>query len=189
MFNLLAAAASLAVAAPTDTPQIFMGEINYPLVHQVLCKEGAGTAFRIGPRRFLSVAHVTTLHNCTIDKAPITVIEQDGNNDFSIVEAGPPQRYAVKVSCEGFKTFEWYWAVGYAYGLPFQTVVALNATAFDADNGERILTGRYSVIPGMSGGPILNGRGEVVGTVNMYDPARPISLSRSLKDTSVCKKR
>ena len=44
------------------------------------------------------------------------------------------------------------------------------------------------VIPGMSGGPILNSRGEVVGVVNRYTREMPLSYSRALKDTSVCRK-
>jgi S1-C subfamily serine protease len=52
--------------------------------------------------------------------------------------------------------------------------------------GKRVLIGEYNYIPGMSGGPVLDELGQVVGTVNAYIPGTPISLSREMRDTSVC---
>jgi hypothetical protein len=66
-------------ALPEQDPITF---IQYPLVHQVICLEGKGTAFRVGPRHFLSVAHVTGLHGCSVDGQPIAVTEQDKGRDF-----------------------------------------------------------------------------------------------------------
>jgi hypothetical protein len=38
----------------------------------------------------------------------------------------------------------------------------------------------------MSGGVVMNDKGEAVGTINAYIPGTGVSMSRDLKDTSVC---
>lgn len=162
--------------------------VEYPLVKKVVCTLGVGTAFRIGPTRFVSVAHVTSLGGCKIDGHPITVIESDNRLDFSIVEAGPPKQGALAINCDGFNAMNWYWSTGYAHGLPIQTSIAVVASAFSDEKGKRILFGRWAFIPGMSGGPVVNGAGEVVGTINAYHPLFGLSYSRALKDTSLCAK-
>jgi hypothetical protein len=79
-------AASIAFAPAHDASSIVF--VNYPLVHRVDCLEGRGTAFRVGGSHWLSVAHVTALHACSIDGQPITVTEQDGAHDFARLDAG-----------------------------------------------------------------------------------------------------
>jgi hypothetical protein len=83
-------AASIAFAPAHDASSIVF--VHYPLVHRVDCLEGRGTAFRVGGSHWLSVAHVTALHACSIDGQPITVTEQDGAHDFARLDAGnmPP---------------------------------------------------------------------------------------------------
>lgn len=188
--KILLAAALVAAPVPASAPIITYDEqraaIDYPLVKKVRCTEGSGTAFRVGPTRLLSVAHVTRGTNCLIDNAPITVIEQDNAHDFAIIEAGPPKLGALKINCGGFHTSEWYWSDGYAWGLPYQTAVAVFTSAFHDETGKRILYGKHAFIPGMSGGPVMNAEGEVVGLVNAYHPIFGLSFSRDLKDTSLC---
>lgn len=131
----------------------------------------------------ISVNHVTSLHGCFIDGQPAVPHPED-NLDFSTIDL--PAK-GLRINCEGFKDNEIYWAVGYAWGGPVQRVITLVGTGQkDSSTGEAILLGNPTVIPGMSGGPILNSRGEVVGTVNQYSPMFPLSLSRELRDTSLC---
>jgi hypothetical protein len=173
-----------ASAVEEQSPMVFM---NYPMVHRVDCLEGTGTAFRVGANHWLSVAHVTRLHACTIDNQPITVTEQDGGNDFSRLDTPMTVNFnGFRINCGGFKPGQWYWAIGYAKGLPFQTAIAVYATFAKWTDGRRILIGPYAFIPGMSGGPVLDITGAVVGTVNAFVPGTGISISRELKDTSVC---
>lgn len=187
MLKMLLAAAVLASvpvsASPEQAPLIFL---NYPLVHRVNCDEGSGSAFRVGGNHWMSVAHVTGLHHCTINGAPITVTEQDGARDFSRFDTRQAMPNGLKVNCHGFIPGQWYWSTGFALGKPFQTAIALYATYAHAPNGMRVLIGPFTVIPGMSGGPIMDGSGAVVGTVNAYLPGTGISFSRELKTTSVC---
>jgi hypothetical protein len=182
----LAGVAPLIVSASPAPPETYRQIVHYPLVHQVLCLEGKGTAFRVGRTRFLSVAHVTTMHGCTIDGAPVIDNIEDRKSDSSEVDVPTPKLGGFKINCNGFRPGEWVWAVGYAYGLPIQTGIALYPTYLKAPDGKRILIGPYNVIPGMSGGPILNSNGEVVGLVNAYLPGTPLSFSRELKDTAAC---
>lgn len=170
-------------ATPAENP---IGTTQYPLVHQVVCDRAKGTAFRIGPTTFLSVAHVTSNTGCTIDGYYFTA-RNDGESDFSILDVPSDKLGGFKINCDGFIPGEWYYAIGYAQGLPWQQTVTILATYVKIPNGMRLLLGSPTVIPGMSGGPVINSRGEVVGTVNMYTRGAPLSYSRALRDTEVCR--
>jgi hypothetical protein len=174
----LACAAPLLVSATPDRLRI--GAL-YQEVRQVVCEEGKGTAFRI-EGGMLSVAHVTKLSDCTIDGKPITARSDDGL-DFSRVASA--NKAGFKINCDGFIPGQWYFAVGYAKGWQWQTMVMLRAT-YATESGQQELVGPPQVIPGMSGGPVLNAAGEVVGTVNRYHNFYPLSYSQPLKGTSLC---
>jgi hypothetical protein len=179
--KLLFAAPVLLSATPDYVPDY----THHPMVKQLICAGGRGSAFRIGRTSFISVSHVTSLGPCTMDGVPITAVEEPG--DFAIVEADIPRISALRINCEGFKAGEYYWATGYARGLPWQLTVRIKATGEFHPNGMAVLVGRQTVIPGMSGGAVRNSAGEVVGAINMFNPFFGISLSRELRDTSVCR--
>jgi len=182
--SLLAGAMVFASPVPSQQP---MDWVQYPGIVRVDCTEGKGTAVQVGENHYLSVAHVTALNNCAVNGFPIHVTEQAGSLDFSQFDALGGRHLKLKISCEGFKAGQWYWATGFAHGAPFQTGIALYATYAKAEDGKRILIGPYNVIPGQSGGAIFDRDGAVVGMVNAYMPGSPISLSRELKDTSLCR--
>ena len=161
---------------------------NHPMVEQVRCDQGSGTAFQIDGR-YVSVNHVTAMSGCKIAGKPVMVTYAEQGGDFSIADR--VGLGGLKVDCSGFRDGHWYFAIGYARGLPTQTMVVLRASkattrTVDRD-GYYILTGRPTVIPGMSGGPILNAAGEVVGTINAYNPMFGLSHSRELKGTPLCR--
>lgn len=182
--SVLLGACSLAFV-PATTKQDVEGFVQHPNVKQVVCLLGKGTAFRIAPDRFVSVAHVTKNDRCSIEGKLIAGV-QDGNLDFSTISLPNDGLPGLKISCEGFKPGEWYWATGFAYGAPFQTNIALYATYLKID-GMRVFMGPRTVIPGMSGGPIFGPDGAVVGTTNAYHPILGTSYSVELKDTQLCK--
>jgi hypothetical protein len=185
-----ALAALLALVPVSATPQTTLASslelVHYPLVHRVDCLEGRGTAFRVGGTHWLSVAHVTALHACSIDNQPITVTEQDGKRDFAQLDAGIMPANGFKINCKGFVPGHWYFAIGYPWGGPVQVLIPLYATYAKSGSGLRILIGEDAVIPGMSGGVVMNDKGEAVGTINAYIPGTGVSMSRDLRDTSVC---
>jgi hypothetical protein len=170
----VALAAAPSSASVADVPA-------YPMVERVQCREGSGTAFIAGGYT-ISAAHVTTLSNCQMRGQPIALDNQGG--DFSV---GPARVRGYKIDCGGFKHGETYHAVGYAFGLYTQTVLSMTGTGKYADNGMALLIGWPTFIPGMSGGILLNKRGEAVGVVNMFSRLYPVSLSAELKGTSVCR--
>ena len=185
-----ACATALALLSPvllSNAAAVTEDYTHRPLVHIVMCTKGSGTAFRTGPTTMISVAHVTDNEGCKVAGQPFTVANDPGL-DFSVITTPVKRGGAFRINCDGFKVGEWYYAAGYAYGRPWQQTVTLRAIATDNGRGLAVLHGYPTVIPGMSGGPIMNAAGEVVGTVNRYTPWAPFSFSQSLSETSVCRK-
>lgn len=177
-----ASAAALVSASPVPPEPVY---VHFTQVAQVLCVTSRGTAFRAGGK-WISVEHVTKGQGCFVENKPIGLGAVENGLDFSVI--GPAKYRGLKINCEGFKAGEYYWAAGYAEGLPVQRLITLQGTGeHDTSNGMAILYGSPTVIPGMSGGAVMNSAGEVVGTVNMYARFLPLSMSRELKDTSLCK--
>ena len=120
-----------------------------------------------------------------IDGKPINVIEQSG--DFTILSSDDTADKWLTIDCGGFVKGHMYVAEGFARGLTSLTTVDILATG-ETLNGFDRLWGVFTVIPGQSGGPIVDeSTGKVVGTVNVYNAERGDSGSIALKDTPVCK--
>jgi hypothetical protein len=147
----------------------------------------SGTAFRVGGY-LLSVNHVTTgPAKCFIGKDPIKIAYASPKADFSMLEgdSGP----FLQVDCGGFIKGRKYVALGYARGLSQITPVELTGTG-EVQGGLSVLVGMFSVIPGQSGGPVIDEQtGKVVGTVNVENYEEGMSGSVALQGTPVCKGR
>ena len=157
--------------------------VRYAQVHQVDCNAGKGTAVNTD-KGWVSANHVTSLSGCEIEGHPIDATGEKGL-DFSTLRVAirGPQ---FKVNCDGIKPGTWVFAVGFAGGFSWQTMTRHLATFQTEKDGLQLLLGYPSVIPGMSGGAILNEKGEIVGIINAYVRGSPLSFSRPLKDTSLC---
>ena len=190
MLKLLLAAClvvSSAQAVPQTTPAPVDVDQDKPIL-QVSCRlpggRSMGTAFRIG-KVIISANHVTDYANCTIDGAKIEARHVPGL-DFSIAPSGAGEY--LKIDCGGFVAGRKYLAIGYARGAPFLTGVALVGTGKKSGQFS-LLVGIFTVVPGMSGGPVIDADTlKVVGIVNIYDAPNGISGSVALKDTPVCAK-
>jgi hypothetical protein len=157
---------------------------------QVICPTDdgykAGTAFRVGNDLMLSVNHVTSGGDCFINGQRVVVRYASEDEDFSMLEGSPGP--SLKIDCGGFVRGRRYIAIGFARGLPTETSVELYGTGM-SDDGLALLTGMFTVIPGQSGGPVIDAEtGKVVGTVNTDDFQQGISGSVELRGTPVCRK-
>jgi hypothetical protein len=181
----LAALVCNSAAAPDTIPDAPIP--YYPQIHQVSCDLGKGSAVRIGDDTYVTAAHVSKLSGCSIDGEPLQVVNQSGELDFTILHSNAHGR-GLKINCGGFVPGDFYYATGFAHGWPIQTTILLRATAFKGWHGFTILYGPQTVIPGQSGGAVMNAAGELVGIVNAYNSALGLSFSRPLSETVLCQR-
>jgi hypothetical protein len=155
-------------------------------VEKVTCIPGVGSAFRIGKNTFVSVKHVTSLGGCVIDGKPIEVVYTHPTKDFSIIKADSPGP-TLRIDCGGFVANRKYSARGYARGIA-EISIELVGTGKERA-GLSILWGIFTVIPGQSGGAVIDDlTGKVVGTINAYDAPQGYSGSVELRGTPLCAK-
>lgn len=185
--NLLLAGA-LALVQPFKLAE---APYEHPHVKQVTCSNARGSAWRISKGRFISVAHVTRRPGCTINGLPIIVEHEDPFGDFSIIRVpGDNVKGGILINCRGFFPGRWYWSVGFARGNPWSIIIAMKSSGIPSlislRYGWNMFKGIEYMIPGMSGGVVLNSAGEGVGTVNAYNDIEGLSWSRPLSETILC---
>ena len=194
--SLLAGALALVCVQPAKAEQAY----THPHIVQVRCPitrihegklqmgEARGTAWRISKGRFASVSHVTSAGTCTIHGKPVTVEHDDPFGDFSVVRVEDNVDGGIPVNCNGFYHGYHYYSVGYARGKSPSVSITIRANKLFYNDFPRwqIFTGIETVIPGMSGGPVLNRNGEAVGAVNALNPFFGLSWSRPLSSTVLC---
>jgi len=178
----LAGALAFVLSAPVS-PAVSIA--HYPQVHRAICSDGRGTVFRIDADTFLTAEHVSD-GGCTVNGEPVEVTEATEELDFAIL-ATAQKGHGLPISCEGFRPGQYYFAAGYAFGWPLQRTVMVRAHAQKHYTGLTILFGPELFVGGMSGGPVMDAKGRVVGIVNARNEEYHVSFSRELKDTSLCK--
>jgi hypothetical protein len=189
MWNLLMAGA-MALALQMPNYELAETPFTHPFVKQVRCDKVRGSAFKVGANKYLTVNHVSENTGCKIEGNPIFVTYKDPKGDFSILSVYDPEPGGIEISCEGFKDGGVYNAIGFARGAPQSVSIMLRATSMinlpSLLRGWSMFMGVEYVIPGMSGGAILDEQGRAVGMVNAYFAPFGLSWSRSLKDTALC---
>lgn len=193
---LLTLCAALTTAALSAAPQpLSPGEIStlQPLAQQLrpavlrveecapkACRptDGVGTAFFIGSDRLaLTAYHVVfgaqqlSVRTSSGQVYPVTVVGYDDVQDLALLKVGGSGTTPKLPLARGLpQAGEAVFAVGNG-GTAFLRpqlgrVTALGAHSAEADLNAGTLETNLTVFPGDSGGPLLNGKGQVVGVVN-----------------------
>lgn len=199
----------------TDTMNAYL--MNLDTVVQIHCTwedksgkvidEGAGTGSIISQTRVLTAAHVIKGATvCVIDSHKVTVVSEDDSADVAVLRddhmAADGRVPVLPINCDGFQPEHGYFSFGFAYSEDFAMQLAVFHGVYQAyeSNPEDVepdgvtmpaqahmakLSG--ALYSGMSGGPIINLRGEIVGINNVGGGLRAGSmLSRALQDTKLC---
>ena len=199
---LLVALAALAAPARGFAPARDLspnGTVTSDLVPMLECEGntaedlgGLGTGTRIDATHVLTAGHVASIGNCRINGEPILLVFKSVKLDVAIFKT-LPHPGAWPALCEPLHFGEAYTAYGYALGGPLHREVVLGTihrgTTAAADPGfgdTGLFVGSEKFIPGMSGGPIVNSRGQLVGVIVGYENLSNISLGRMLADTPLC---
>ena len=149
--------------------------INEKAIVKVACREGIGTAFKITQDKYVTAKHVAEMTECTVGGQPLKNLDTTSTKDIAIF-TGPHSPSWAKVSCKGFEENKTYLAVGYGLGF----AVTMNNPWISTD----LVLDQYNTfvgdgLPGMSGGPIVNRKGEVTGVITMRWPTRGYALKFS----------
>lgn len=131
------------------------------------------TAFSIAPRKYLTAAHCTApLHqvvagNIKLDNRPAFIIAEDEVNDIAIVVADYVQP-ALTIRVEPLQRYDKVQAMGFGYAFLYPVRTDHIVMILNYSPAEGIAPGTMYLHPfagGMSGGPVYDRNGDVVGMV------------------------
>lgn len=172
---------------------------NFAPVRKIACTKGNGTGFMISDDIMITAQHViqgsSECHDAYTNE-PLTPIYQSYEEDFAVLRVPPMEKpkKKLKITCAGFTPGKVYYSIGFVGDLIVTRVRATDQidSAKDYRTGTpfrqvRVLNGL--VIPGMSGGPIIDPHGRVVGINNATRNKGEQALSREMKDTYFCQPR
>ncbi len=200
---LAAAGAAVALALSSLSPAFSHTDsrnnyfLNLDTVKKIACQQGEynvfGTGTIVGRNRVLTANHVVYgTDSCTIDGHPAKTIWSDATGDIAMLAVNLGDTPVTQFSCEGYKAYQPYFAVGYAQAEDFAINLIHPTTGrevmpkseeypFDV-RPETLAFGEF--ISGMSGGPVMGLDGRIAGIINASDGRT--SLTRDLTDTALC---
>jgi S1-C subfamily serine protease len=169
-------------------------------VRKIRCGEGHGTGFAISDKLIVTANHVTTNRTCVDGETslPLFPVYENPEQDFAVMSFHEPQKQipAMRVNCRGFEPEKTYYSMGFP-GVGFQDLMITrlmatkdvspdNHQSFQGTPMSRMRQLKGVIIQGMSGGPILDTRGRVVGINNATEHGYYRGLSRPLSQTYLC---
>lgn len=156
-------------AGPTSRPSTLPAHISFASgIVKIRNPDGHGSGFIIGATPttlFLgTAAHVVKHPGLNIGGIPVSVVRTDSELDLAVVSiprpAGPVHVFKVAPA----KLLEQVVAIGYAGG--FDDVLRMAGQVASVNERGGFIVVNTGVHPGMSGGPILDSAGDVVGVVS-----------------------
>ncbi len=176
--------AALASAAPLPVEKA-----PYSSIKLIRCGRASGTVFQIAPGILMTAAHVTRNGPCSVEDVPLETTLEDDALDYALLRGtvGKP----MTLLCREMKRGRTYYGIGYAGGryrmdsrlfAESRTETNVEGTSYSG-----MMLFRGGAIPGMSGGPIIDGKGRVVAIVNASNSELSTALGRSVEDTILCR--
>lgn len=181
---------------PSTTPII-----NERMVAKIYCSSQVGSGVQIGGNTIITAEHVIRNGGCnvvyrgTTPVRSLTVLNAASNADFAELASRQHLRgRTLPTSCQGVVAGQTYWLAGYPAGGDLR-VVEVQATSqyirgvtpdsrYTIDN-LRVMQGMAQ--KGMSGGPVINQLGEVVGVISSVSmDGSNRTMIKELKHTWLC---
>lgn len=193
---MLLLAAALAASPPiTDTRATPV----YPMTCSTFfIPTGKGTVFRVKDR-IVTAAHVWDTGKCRPKGSDKRSVRMERHLDYVDIIDKDLAAARYEVACEPFSPNRHYVAAGFPGASRQLTEIRIRNTGYypkiiyPKTNQEIIKLWQFAGVdggraaPGMSGGPVLNDEGKVVGIILAYDPTGWGTYVRSVMDTPLCK--
>lgn len=167
-FTLLIAFVAAAPSIESSAPDV--AKIQESLVKVSFLDDAGDTHFCTGfiidiAGRVATAEHCISDHNLQVDGNDSYVIKKDGW--IAIVANGPKERRPLQFAQKMPEPLEKVWSFGNAFDWGFIVLERVVAGYYDTEVGHKDLTVNAPLGPGMSGGPIVNAKGEVVAINQM----------------------
>lgn len=177
----IVALAALLTAAPSLPQGTY--EHDEAAIVRLDCGAATGTAFKVSATGYLTALHVVKGRECYVAGQRVTVTSLDEPNDYATF-IGPASGAMLPTDCGDFRPGRQYVARGYAGGGFINAFMPWLAAGSSHPAYRQFHTFIGTVFPGMSGGPVIDGEGRVVGVVSKMNPTMATTLSR----TGYCKR-
>lgn len=152
--------------------------IEWPSIFTIEQGMGSGTGFMVGPELVLTAAHVVSNgpHVCykgvTLRGGPIlvggreaTILRKNPSRDMALLKVPGLKGTAAQFNAAQMSEKVWFVGDVPRFSGPERVVHQGYVADMDFDPTGRILLGGASAMPGMSGGSVMNDRGNVIGMV------------------------